>query len=190
MSAKQLYIDFDQYIRQGEPSQKEKAYIWSTAIGLQAVDGLTTSEYLQKTAQRNIEGEISIDEANVLVHNYYITKTSHDDDADVEEADRVEANIAKLLSANSFSFSVFGLTQIHRNIFDGVFKFAGKIRDYNITKKEWVLRGDTVTYMYASDLRLALEYYAQHTKTRMALCPRLNILNDSFAICFWVSSGC
>ena len=155
----QLYIDFDQYIRQGEPDQKEKAFAWETAIGLQAVDGLTTSEYLQQTAKRNIEGDITIDEANELVRNYYITKSAHDDgDADVEEADRVSANIAKLLTSNTLAFSVFGLTQLHKNIFDGVFKFAGKIRDYDITKKEWILRGDTVLYMYAADLRAALEY--------------------------------
>ena len=62
------------------------------------------------------------------------------------------------MSSNTLAFSVFGFTQIHRNIFDGVFKFAGKIRDYDITKKEWILHGDTVMYMYAQDLRLALEY--------------------------------
>lgn len=124
--AKQLYIDFDQYIRQGELSQRETAAAWSTAIGLQAVDGLTTSEYLQETARRNIEGEISIDEAQELIHNYYITKTAHDaEDADKEEADRVSGNIAKLLSSNTLNFSVFGYTQVHRNIFNGVFKFAG-----------------------------------------------------------------
>lgn len=156
---KQLYFDFDEYIRQGEPEKKDKAYAWSTAIGLQAVDGLKTSEYLQQTARRNIEGDITIDQAQELIRNYYVTKTSHDkDDGDVEEADRVSANIAKLLAANTCTFSVFGYTQVHRNIFDGVFKFAGKIRDYDISKKEWVLHGDTVQYMYARDLRLALEY--------------------------------
>lgn len=157
--AKQQYIDFDEYIRQGEPSQREKAAIWSTAIGLQAVDGLTTSEYLRETARRNIEGEISVDEVTELINNYYITKTAHDeDDADKEEADRVSSNIAKLLSSNTLNFSVLGYTLVHRNIFNGVFKFAGKIRDYDITKKEWVLHGDTVTYMYAADLTAALEY--------------------------------
>lgn len=155
----QLYIDLDAYIRQGEPDKREKASVWSTAIGLQAVDGLTTSEYLQQTAKRNIEGEITIEEAQLLINNYYITKTAHnEDDADKEEADRVSANIAKLLSSNTLNFSVFGYTQVHRNIFNGVFKFAGKIRDYDISKKEWVLHGDTVTYMYAADLKLALEY--------------------------------
>ena len=59
---KELYLNFDEYIRQGEPAQREKAGYWQTAIGLQAVDGLKTSEYLQQTARRNIEGEITIDD--------------------------------------------------------------------------------------------------------------------------------
>ena len=58
---KEQYINFDEYIRQGEPSRREAAYAWSTAIGLQAVDGLKTSEYLQETARKNIEGEITIE---------------------------------------------------------------------------------------------------------------------------------
>ena len=154
----QLYFDLDTYLRQGEPSQREKAIVWGTAIGLQKVDGLETSVYLQQTALKNIEGEITIDEAKQLVDAYYISRQAHDDDNDdKEEADRVAANIAKLLSTNTLAFSFFGYTQIHRNIFDGVFKHAGQIRDYDITKREWVLRGDTVNYMYAADLKRAVE---------------------------------
>ena len=69
MSEKEQYIIFDEYIRQGEPQKKERAEAWRVAIGLQAVDGLKTSEYLQDTARRNIEGEITIDEARELVEN-------------------------------------------------------------------------------------------------------------------------
>ena len=155
----QLYFDFDTYLRQGEPSQREKAIVWSTAIGLQKVDGLETSVYLQQTALKNIEGEITIDEAKQLVDSYYISRQAQDEDNDdKEEADRVAANIAKLLSTNTLAFSFFGYTQVHRNIFEGVFKHAGQIRDYDITKREWVLRGDTVNYMYAADLKRAVEY--------------------------------
>ena len=71
---KELYLNFDEYIRQGEPSQREAAYAWSTAIGLQAVDGLKTSEYLNGLARRNIEGEISMDEVNKLLDEYYEEK--------------------------------------------------------------------------------------------------------------------
>ena len=92
----QLYINFDEYIRQGEPAQREKAGYWQTAIGLQAVDGLKTSDYLQNTARRHIEGEITIDEARDLVNQYYITKTAHEaNDEDTEEW-RVQPNLTTL----------------------------------------------------------------------------------------------
>lgn len=159
MSEEQPYINFDEYIRQGEPQQKERAEAWRVAIGLQAVDGLKTSEYLQQTARRNIEGEITIDEARELVKEYYIKKTAHDnDDADKEEADRVSSNISKLLQTNAFTYSVAGLAAIHRDIFEGVFKHAGRFREYDISKKEWVLRGDSVIYGRWQDLRMAVEY--------------------------------
>ena len=77
--------DFEEYIRQGEPDKKEKAYIWQTAIGLQAVDGLSTSEYLKETAKRNIEGEITIDEVSRLVKSYYQSKTQREPDDDEKE---------------------------------------------------------------------------------------------------------
>ena len=153
------YLNFDEYIRQGEPQKRERAEAWRVAIGLQAVDGLRTSEYLQEAARRNIEGEISIDEARELVKQYYITKTEHDeDDADREEADKVSSNIAKLLQTDAFTYSVAGLSAIHRAIFDGVFKHAGRFRDYDISKKEWVLEGDSVLYGRWQDLRMAIEY--------------------------------
>lgn len=159
MNEKEQYINFDEYIRQGEPQKKERAEAWRVAIGLQAVDGLKTSEYLQDTARRNIEGEITIDEARELVKKYYIKKTTHDeDDADKEEADRVSSNISKLLQTDAFTYSVAGLAAIHRAIFEGVFKHAGRFRDYDIYKKEWVLRGDSVLYGRWQDLRMAIEY--------------------------------
>lgn len=159
MNEKEQYINFDEYIRQGEPQKKERAEAWRVAIGLQAVDGLKTSEYLQDTARRNIEGEITIDEARELVKEYYIKKTTHDnDDADKEEADRVSSNISKLLQTDAFTYSVAGLAAIHCAIFEGVFKHAGRFRDYDISKKEWVLRGDSVLYGRWQDLRMAIEY--------------------------------
>ena len=159
MDEKELYINFDEYIRQGEPEKRERAEAWRVAIGLQAVDGLKTSEYLQETARRNIEGEITIDEARELVKQYYVKKTAHDEgDKDREEADRVSSNISKLLQTDAFTYSVAGLSAIHRAIFEGVFKHAGRFRDYDISKKEWVLRGDSVLYGRWQDLRMAIEY--------------------------------
>lgn len=159
MDEKDLYINFDEYIRQGETQQIERAEAWRVAIGLQAVDGLKTSEYLQDTARRNIEGEITIDEARELVKQYYVKKTAHDEgDEDTEEADRVSSNISKLLQTDAFTYSVAGLSAIHRAIFEGVFKHAGRFRDYDISKKEWVLQGDSVLYGRWQDLRMTIEY--------------------------------
>ena len=153
------YMDFDEYIRQGEPSQREKAGYWQAAIGLQAVDGLKVSSYLQNTACRHIEGDITIDEACELVNQYYITKTAHDaNDEDKEEADRVSANIVKVLSSPTFDFSTGGYQSVHRRVFKGVMKHAGEFRKYDITKKEWVLEGDTVLYLNWEDLRRAIDY--------------------------------
>ena len=159
MDEKELYINFDEYIRQGEPGQQEKAGYWQTAIGLQAVDGLKVSNYLQDTARKHIEGEINIDEARELVNQYYITKTAHDaNDEDKEEADRVSSNIVKVLSSPTFDFSTGGYQSVHRRVFEGVMKHAGELRTYNITKKEWVLEGDTVLYLNWEDLRRAIDY--------------------------------
>jgi len=153
------YLDFDEYIRQGEPAQQEKAGYWQTAIGLQAVDGLKVSEYLQDTARRHIEGDITIDEARELVNQYYATKTTHDiHDEDTEEADRVSSNIVKVLSSPTFDFTTGGYQSVHRRVFEGVMKHAGEFRTYDITKKEWVLEGDTVLYLNWEDLRRAISY--------------------------------
>ncbi len=152
-------INFDEYIRQDEPQKREKGYAWQTAIGLQAVDGLKPSHYLIETARKDIEGEITIDEAEQLIRSYYQSKEVRTpEDAEMYEADTASTNIRRLLTEKTFAFTLVGLTSIHRRIFDGVFKFAGQIRDYNITKKEWVLRGDTVLYVSAPDLRKAIEY--------------------------------
>ena len=157
--------NFDEYIRQGEPAKREKGYAWQTAIGLQAVDGLKPSEYLIKTARKHIEGDITIDEVQELIKSYYQSKENRTvDDNEKEEADKVSANITKLLSERTFAFTFVGFKAVHKRIFDGVFKFAGKIRDYNITKKEWVLCGDTVLYVSAPDLRGAIEHDLEQEK--------------------------
>lgn len=109
----QPHIDLDEYIRQGEPSQKEKASIWQTAIGLQAVDGLHTSEYLRDTACKHIEGEIDIDEARELIRSYYQSKTLREpDDEEKQETDNVSANITKILSSQTLDFSTGGYISV------------------------------------------------------------------------------
>ncbi|MGM9743521.1 MAG: Fic family protein [Candidatus Cryptobacteroides sp.] len=151
--------DFDKYIRQGEPLQSEKARIWATAIGLQDVDGLKPSGYLKETAQRHIEGDISIEDVRSLVDSYYESKTVREKvEERTEEADKVSAAIAAVLSEKTFTFSPDYLISIHRRLFTGVYKFAGQIRDYNISKKEWVLDGASVLYGDAYMIRQTLDY--------------------------------
>ena len=144
---------------------RERADYWRTAIGLQAVDQLTVSDFLKQTAQEHIEGLISADEAEQRIKAYYQAKEIRlPDDDEKEEADKVAMNITKLLSEQSFTFSVAGLASIHRQIFKGVFKHAGQFRDYDITKKEWVLDGDTVLYASCTQLQATLEYDLEQEK--------------------------
>lgn len=165
MNEEQLYLNFDEYRKVSEPHKRERAEAWRVAIGLQAVDGLQVSEYLKQTARQHIEGEITIDEARKQIKQYYISKTQHDaDDEEKAEADNVSGNIAKLIGSPSFTFSGAGVMAIHRAIFEGVFKHAGTLRTYDITKKEWVLRGDTVMYGRWQDLRMALDYDIEQEK--------------------------
>ena len=150
---------FKEYLRESEPNKAHKGYAWSTAIGLQAVDGLQPSQYLIDTAIQNIEGKITMKEAQSLIDSYYEESPAHlSDDERTEEADKVSARIAEILSETAFSFSPNEYISIHRKLFQGIYKHAGKMRDYNITKKEWVLDGATVMYGSASELRATLEY--------------------------------
>lgn len=150
---------FKEYLRESEPDKAHKGYAWSTAIGLQAVDGLKPSKYLIDTAIQNIEGKITMKEAQSLIDSYYEERSVHlSDDERTEEADKVSSRIAEILSETAFSFSPNEYISIHRKLFQGIYKHAGKIRDYNITKKEWVLDGATVMYGSASELETTLEY--------------------------------
>lgn len=152
--------NLEEYIRQGEPMQRERGQIWQTAIGLQQVDGLNTSAYLLQTAKQHIEGDITLQKAKELIDSYYQSQQvrQNSESEATEEADKVSARIAELLSEKTFAFNPSQLIAIHRHLFMGIYKFAGKIRDYNITKREWVLRGDTVYYAGADMISETLKY--------------------------------
>ena len=156
---------FKEYIKQTEPGKRDKGYAWHTAIGLQAVDGLKPSKYLIDTAIKNIKGDISIDEAQELLNTYYEENPKADTEDRTEEADKVAVRIAKILSEKAFSFTPNEYISIHKKLFAGIYGHAGKLRDYNITKKEWVLNGATVLYGSASELRATLDYdFAEEKK--------------------------
>jgi len=164
---KQLYSDFDQYIRQGEPGPSEKAAAWQAAIGLQDVDGLQPSAYLVDTAKRHIEGDITIDQVKGLIDTYYKSRQGRlsAEEERTEEADKVSARITELLQEETFSFTPAEFQRIHRKLFEGIFKFAGKYRNFNISKKEWVLDGDSVLYNPFENLKETLDYdFAEERK--------------------------
>ena len=163
---------FKEYIRESEPDKRDKGYAWYTAIGLQAVDGLKTSEYLMHTAVRNIEGEISFKEANELLQTYYEENPAHDVKDRIEEADKVSVRIAEFLFEQAFSFTPNEYISIHRKLFTGIYSHAGRIRDYNITKKEWVFDGATVIYGSATELRATLDYdFSEEKNFPIAIFP-------------------
>lgn len=152
-------LELNEYIRQGEPDQVDKSNAWKNAIGLQDVDGLKTSDYLIETAKEHIEGKISISEADKRIHSYYEErKDRREVESDTKEADIVSVRIARLLGEKTFQFSPVEWQNIHRRLFAGVFDHAGMIRDYNITKKEWVLKGETVLYASYDSIKDTLDY--------------------------------
>ncbi len=151
--------NFDEYKKLGESGKREKSENWQTAIGLQQVDGLTPSEYLIETAKKNIEGDITFDEVKERLKSYYTAKpVGAPNDGRTEEADKVSAYIAEILSEKTFNFSPIEYVNIHKRLFAGIYKFAGKIREYNISKSEWVLNGETVYYASADSIRATLDY--------------------------------
>lgn len=161
MKAESMEKDpFENYSIETEPEKAKKSYAWNTAIGLQAVDGLKVSDYLVETATKNIEGEITLEQARSMIDSYYAEKSQRaiDDNDRTEEADKVSSRISELISEPAFSLSVNEYVSIHRKLFYGIYDHAGKVRDYNITKKEWVLDGATVIYGTASELESTLEY--------------------------------
>lgn len=157
MNNEKWNLELSEYIKQGEPEKKEKAKTWEMAIGLQDVDGLKPSEYLLDTAKEHIEGNINIDEAKKRINNYYeqITKRKEEN---TEEADKVSVRIAEILSEKAFNFSPTEMLSIHKRLFAGIYKGAGKYRNYNFTKKEWILNDDTVIYSSYETLKESLEY--------------------------------
>lgn len=151
--------EFDQYLEQPDPSRREKAAAWKTAVGLQAVDGLHPSQYLLHEAKRHVEGEVSIDELRKNLYSYYEQRAVRGEiDRPTEEADKVSANISRYLSKRVVNFTVTGFLLTHRAVFNGVFPFAGEIRTCNLSKNEWVLNGDSVYYMDYEDIMAGLDY--------------------------------
>ena len=150
-------MDENQYINQPEPEKSKRYAYWQAAKGLQDVDGLKTSDYLDKVASENIEGKISAYEAKDLIDTYYDVKEDREKNSLYEEADKVASRINILIGEIGFSLSSEELKSIHKRLFEGIFEHAGTFRKNNILKHEWVLDGDTVTYGNAYNLEDSVE---------------------------------
>lgn len=142
-------------------------YVIETGIGLQDVDNLRNSSYFINESSRYIKGEISLDELDEIINSYYKNKSNNEDDDRKEEADKVAMRIARIISEDSFTFSVGQLLSIHRTLFQGILDHPGELRAYNFTKKEWVLDGASVTYGDYRELEATLDYdFIQEKKYR------------------------
>ena len=158
MSKEKWNLELSEYIKQGEPEKQEKAKTWETAIGLQDVDGLKPSEYLLDTAKEHIEGNINIDEAKKRINSYYEQSNERNNEDNTEEADKVSVRITEILSEKAFNFSPTEMLNIHKRLFTGIYEQVGKYREYNFTKKEWILNDDTVTYSSYETIKETIEY--------------------------------
>ena len=158
MSKEKWNLELSEYIKQGEPEKQEKAKTWETAIGLQDVDGLKPSEYLLDTAKEHIEGNINIDEVKKRINSYYEQSNERNNEDNTEEADKVSVRIAEILSEKAFNFSPTEMLNIHKRLFTGIYEQVGKYREYNFTKKEWILNDDTVTYSSYEAIKETIEY--------------------------------
>ena len=139
-----------------------KKYIIETGIGLQDVDKLENSSYFLNETSRYIKGEITLEELDSIVNSYYKNKPNEKERS--EEADKIAVRIARIISEDSFTFSVGQLLSIHRTLFSDVFQHAGELRGYNFSKKEWVLDGASVTYGDFRELEMTLQYDFEQEK--------------------------
>lgn len=175
--------DFDQYLKQGEPNKADKAKVWKAAIGLQQVDNLTPSGYLIETAIQNIEGAITIEQVKDRIDSYYQQHPAQNNANRAEEADKVSARIAQVLTEHTFVMSPIEYLNIHRRLFDDIYSDAGKPREFNISKKEWVLEGETVIYASADNLMATLEYdISQEKKFQFCGLSKTQIIEDLASI--------
>lgn len=177
---------FDEYLIQGEVSQKQRAEHWQIAIGLQAVDRLKPSPYLLDLAKQHIEGAIDLAAAKNRITEYYQTEAGRQLIAErTNEADLVATRIMAILAEDTFAFIPATYAHLHRRLFEGIFPHAGHYRTVNISKREWVLDGESVTYAPYDLLAETIDYdFAQERQFSYQNVPRDEALKH---ICKFIS---
>ena len=158
------YLDKIKYEKIGETEDsKERQLNWNIAFGLQAVDNLTPSKYMVDLATENIIGNKSYEIVEEEVKEYYKNIEKSKVNRNEKQADEVSLRIVKVLNDKAFTFNYLTLKQYHKKLFEHINigineKYIGEFRNYNITKNEPILNGETVQYADYSMIEETLKY--------------------------------
>ena len=159
MSEEELDSSVNEYIEEYKTSNYVKQLKWDMAIGLQEVDNLKPSKYLKKLVNNNIEGNLTVEEVEKNLKEYYSEKENKNDiNYNELECDFVSTRIVELLDEDNFELSVDYLKYIHKYLFQDVYEFAGEFRKINFSKNEKILNNDSVVYGACNILIKSLEY--------------------------------
>ncbi len=159
MSEKELDSSNIEYTEEIKPEGYIKQLQWDMAIGLQEVDNLKPSKYLEKLLQENVNGDLSIEQVKNELREYYIEKEQKQDINHNElECDFVSTRIVELLNEDDFELSVDYLKYVHKYLFQDVYEFAGEFRNIDFSKREKILNNDSVAYGDCKTLKESLEY--------------------------------
>ncbi len=153
-------------IEESAEDPRQKAEYWETAKGLQAVDGLKTSDYLDEVEKKHVGGEYTAQDAVRVVEEHYREKREEaggseaEEAEEAEEADIVSARIVRLLMSGAFSYRPTMLGFIHGQLFEGLIDapYDKSYRDWNVNKAEAVLAGESVSYAPFQLIRENLDY--------------------------------
>lgn len=187
------YLERIKYEKIGESENAdEKQLNWNIAFGLQAVDNLTPSKYMVKLAEENILGKKSYNKVKDEINEYYNVENKEGSlNKKEEEADKVSLQIMKILNDKAFSFNYLTLKNYHKRLFQNIdigiaTKFIGEFRDYNITKKEDILRGETVQYADFSMIEASLKFdFEEESKQKYTIMSDDEKINR---LCTFVSN--
>ena len=159
MSEKELDSSLNEYIENPKTDNYVRQVQWDMAIGLQEVDNLKPSKYLEKLSEENVDGNLTIEDALNKLKKYYTEKgETGDTNYDELECDFVATRMALLLNEDKFELSVYYLKYVHKCLFQDVYEFAGEFRKIDFSKHEKILNNDSVAYGDCTTLRESLEY--------------------------------
>ncbi len=159
MSEKELDSSVNEYQEEYKSNNYIKQLQWDMAIGLQEVDNLKPSKYLEKLLDENVTGEMTIKEVEDSLRNYYVEKEKKNEiDHNELECDFVSTRIVELLQEDNFELSVDYLKYVHKYLFQDVYEFAGEFREVDFSKREKILNNDSVAYGDCTTLKESLEY--------------------------------